>query len=575
MSTIHEAREFPARLNAWVDSGVVDSRHLGSVAALVSMAGSEGAVDDLAWVAFALVLAAPATGHTCIDFDRMELWLEDGSDPPPGWTADAAAWATAVTSCTALVDAAGAPTRPVRAPFVLDGHRLYSARSFAEEVAVARNLRERISSGTLKVLTGGPGSGKTTAVAEMIVDAVNAGGIGERIALAAPTGLAAKRMSRALVRAVAAINSSEQEAGRTGLSDDTLATIGSLPKSTVHRLLGYNPGARSRWFRNVDNPLEQELVVVDEVSMMDLSMMSRLLDAVGPGSTVMLVGDPFQLASVDAGSVLADIVRASDAGSGFVVPRTGNYRFKVGSPVYEIAAATKAGDTEAVVEAMRRHHAAHAVTPGPHFAWVHPEHEPEELNRLARSVVGHARRLCSMAASAGTDTEFKELLAFRDGMQVVCAHRRGNLGVSGWNSAVERELGPLATGQWYPGRPVMVTSNDPFTKLANGDIGVVCGSGTERVVVFGSAEHVETFPVARMPHVETVHALTIHKSQGSEYAHTIVVLPLRHSRILTRELLYTGMTRAKSSLTIVASEEIIRATVGTEVRRATGLADRL
>jgi len=191
-------------------------------------------------------------------------------------------------------------------------------------------------------------------------------------------------------------------------------------------------------------------------------------------------------------------------------------------------------------------------------------------------VVNHARKLCELAAVASTDEQYREIMRVRDELQVICAHRKGNLGVSGWNRAVERELGVLAQEPWYLGRPVMVSKNDANTGLANGDIGVVCKDAKgARIVVFGDSEEVKTFSTTSIPQVETVHALTIHKSQGSEFAHTIVVLPKGKSRILTRELLYTGITRAKPNLTLIATQEALEIAIGNKVQRATGLADLL
>jgi len=190
--------------------------------------------------------------------------------------------------------------------------------------------------------------------------------------------------------------------------------------------------------------------------------------------------------------------------------------------------------------------------------------------------VDHARELCEMASRPTSDADRKQILKHRDSLQVVTAHRGGLFGVSGWNASVERRLGALASGSWYLGRPVMVTKNDPVNDLSNGDIGVVClDEKGSRVVAFGDENEVRTIPVAKIPHVETVHALTIHKSQGSEYEHTIVVLPQQPSRIVTRELLYTGITRAKPHLTLIAPIDVVEHAVRTRILRATGLAKRL
>jgi exodeoxyribonuclease V alpha subunit len=163
-------------------------------------------------------------------------------------------------------------------------------------------------------------------------------------------------------------------------------------------------------------------------------------------------------------------------------------------------------------------------------------------------------------------------------LQVLCAHREGPMGVAGWNTRVEKQLDIRPGFAWYTGRPVMVTRNSPSLRLANGDVGVVMSSGDTRTAVFGIPDaHGQpiTLPVSRLEDIDTVHALTIHQSQGSEYGHAVVVLPERSSRIVTRELLYTGVTRARTKVTIVGPWEVIAAAITTPIRRATGLASRL
>jgi exodeoxyribonuclease V alpha subunit len=191
---------------------------------------------------------------------------------------------------------------------------------------------------------------------------------------------------------------------------------------------------------------------------------------------------------------------------------------------------------------------------------------------LLELVVDHARAMGKLAA----DGEFIQAVQLRKEVQVLCALRNGQFGVAGWNRMVEQKLGMNAVTQWYLGRPVLVSSNDRTTGLYNGDVGIVCAnSDGTRVAAFSSTEEKFRFPVTRLPDVETVHALTIHKSQGSEYEHAIVVLPTHESRILTRELLYTGATRARTKLTIIATPEVISLAVKSPIRRATGLARRL
>jgi exodeoxyribonuclease V alpha subunit len=349
--------------------------------------------------------------------------------------------------------------------------------------------------------------------------------------------------------------------------------VNGLKKLTIHKLLKFNPSSRIQWRHNKANRMPYDYVIVDEVSMMPLSMMARLIEALKDDARLMLVGDPFQLASVDAGTVLADIVEASNKGKTFVNTKTESHRFPIGSPVSDIAIETKAGNVEGALEKIRLHHDTKDKSS---FVWVDPVADEARLQKIAREVVNHARKLCELAAIASTDEQYREIIQVRDELQVICAHRKGNLGVSGWNRAVERELGVLAQEQWYLGRPVMVSKNDANTGLANGDIGVVCKDANgARIVVFGDAEEVKTFSTTSLPQVDTVHALTIHKSQGSEFAHTIVVLPKGKSKILTRELLYTGITRAKPNLTLVATQEALEIAISNKVQRATGLTDLL
>ena len=168
-----------------------------------------------------------------------------------------------------------------------------------------------------------------------------------------------------------------------------------------------------------------------------------------------------------------------------------------------------------------------------------------------------------------------DALRLKNSLQVLSAVRAGRLGVREWNAKVEAALGPSAAADWYPGRPVLVLRNDPALDLANGDVGVICRVNGEDRAWFGLPDDPWDVAIARLPNVETVHALTIHKSQGSEYDRVVVVLPGGESRIVTRELLYTGVSRPKKDLVVVATEAQVRAAVGTEVRRATGLADRL
>jgi len=178
---------------------------------------------------------------------------------------------------------------------------------------------------------------------------------------------------------------------------------------------------------------------------------------------------------------------------------------------------------------------------------------------------------------AGTaEQRAQAAVAAQAGLQVLCARRSGSAGVEGWNQRIERRLGPAAMGGWYAGRPIMITKNNPDIALYNGDVGLVVPADEDRKdAVFPLGDEIVRVPVTRLEDVATVHALTIHKSQGSEYDHAIVVLPEARSRLLTRELLYTGVTRAAKRVTVIGSREVIEAAIKRPIRRATGLANRL
>ena len=206
----------------------------------------------------------------------------------------------------------------------------------------------------------------------------------------------------------------------------------------------------------------------------------------------------------------------------------------------------------------------------PAVQWIEPG--GKHLAPLTAEVVEHARAVSGLAEAGDPAAA----LAAHGQLQVLCAHREGQMGVAGWNTRVERGLGQLARESWYAGRPVMVRKNNPLLKLSNGDVGLAMPAGGRRFeAVFGQQESFVRVPVSRLEEFETVHALTIHKSQGSEYRHAIVVLPERSSRLLTRELLYTGLTRAVEKVTVVGKREVIEEAVSRPVRRASGLADRL
>jgi exodeoxyribonuclease V alpha subunit len=340
--------------------------------------------------------------------------------------------------------------------------------------------------------------------------------------------------------------------------------------------LGYSPvRQKGRFAYDQENPLPYDLVIIDEASMLSLSLMHRLIDALHPTAELFLVGDPEQLASVDAGTVLADISLAAKK-EGTSLHRcterlTSQYRYAVGSPIEQVVKAVQSGDADQVINLLKSYRNSKGVV-----SWIDPSSKAQEdleaFKNVGLEVQRHALEVVELAGSS----QYEKALETLGQLQLLCASRVGQLGIAGWNRTVNQWIGTATRKQWFVGRPVLITKNDHGNNLYNGDVGVVCSDKKGEVrVVFDGLGGPREFPTVRLPEVETVHALTIHKSQGSEYQHAIVVLPTGRSRLLTRELLYTGVSRAREQLTIVATEAALRTAVTTVISRASGLADRL
>jgi exodeoxyribonuclease V alpha subunit len=322
------------------------------------------------------------------------------------------------------------------------------------------------------------------------------------------------------------------------------------------------------------------VVVVDETSMVSLSQMARLVEAVRRDARLVLVGDPDQLASVEAGAVLGDIVGPASAGDGTrdssafgqgIVVLRRVHRF--GGAIADLAAAIRSADPQAALGVLRARHND--------VQWI--ESDPVSGDAagsiaLVRDRVVAAGRRVTDAARAGDSVAALDALR---SMRVLCAHRRGPYGVSAWTDHIERWLTAAVDGygdggEWYVGRPLLVTQNDYALKLFNGDTGVVVDDGEGRLVaVFDRSGGPVVVSPRRISSVETVHAMTVHKSQGSQFESVAVILPDATSPILTRELLYTAVTRAQTQLTVVGPEASVRAAITRPIARASGLRERL
>ena len=450
------------------------------------------------------------------------------------------------------------------------------------------------------VISGGPGTGKTTTVAKLlaalVTQALHAGGGGEpqvpTIKLVAPTGKAAARLTESIGAAV-------QSLAVEKAVKDQIPT----QSSTIHRLLGSIPN-RVEFRHNRDNPLHLDVLVVDEASMVDLPMMARLLDAMPPHAKLILLGDRDQLASVEAGAVLGDICSFSEQGysqlQGRLLSELTGYRL----------ASANSGSPAAVADSLcmlRKSYRFHARSGIGQLAKAINGGQPYQVDKVWQQGYQDIRHypltadsyqiMVKMAVSFYQDyldaIDSKqppaEVLKAFARVRLLCALREGDFGVTGLNLRIERSLarlGRINPGDetWYIGRPVMITRNDHGLGLYNGDIGIAMldpepdpQTGEHRLRVYfdmpdGSIRGV--LP-SRIPEHETVYAMTIHKSQGSEFADTLMVLPAEFSPILTKELVYTGVTRAKEKLYLFAQQEIINRSVRLRTERASGLAQLL
>jgi len=640
---VRRALRAPDGLRAFNDAGVLTAADVHVAVRLAALAGEEDR-----WVALAAALAVrgPRLGHVYVDLATVRDTTVVDVDEPVDlallpWPA-VEEW-TARLSASALVSTGedgdspgggptanggdGSPSRPLR----LLGTRLYLDRYWREERQIATDLRafgeagagdvgldvlagglarmfdddagdglQRLAAASavlrrLTVVAGGPGTGKTTTVARIVAllceQAAAAGAAAPLVALAAPTGKAAARLEEAV----------HDEAAALDVAGAIRSALLDLQASTLHRLLGWRRGSHSRFRHHRGNRLPHDVVVVDETSMVPLSLMARLVEAVRPDARLVLVGDPGQLTSIEAGAVLGDIVgpvtgglRMSAVARGRLAGVTGRevaatepsagdaigdgivvldrvHRF--GERIASLAAAVREGDADAAIEVLD-------AAPG-EVTWlpvdVADPSDADALGLVREHAVATARAVLE-AAQAGRAQEALDALG---GFRLLCAHRRGEYGVATWTPRIEGWLagevaGFAAEHRWYVGRPLLVTENDYGLRLYNGDTGVVVAREDGRIgAAFARRGEILELSPGRLDAVDTVYAMTIHKSQGSQFDTAAVLLPDPTSRLLTRELLYTAITRARERVILVGTEATIRAAVSRPIARASGLRQRL
>jgi exodeoxyribonuclease V alpha subunit len=589
-------------LQAFNDIGLLAAADVHVASRLASLVAEE---NEAVRLAVALAVRGPRLGHVFVDLatvaNTASVESEEPVDlsvlpwPPPD------EWIAALRASTLV--ATGEEDPRLDRPLRLLGTRLYLDRYWREERSVADDLvglaaeatgvsENELAAGLTRlfpgdsdqrqreaaavaarrqfaVVAGGPGTGKTTTVARIVAllaeQELARGSRLPLIALAAPTGKAAARLREAV----------QEETTRLRVSVEIRALLMGLSASTLHRLLGWRPDSHSRFVHNRRNRLPHDVVIVDETSMVSLSMMATLVEAVRPDARLILVGDPGQLASIEAGVVLADIVgpaQDSQAASGMgivVLDRVHRY----GGGIAKLADAVRRGDADETLAALRG--APDEVT------WLSVDVDEAALDGDLWPVRERAVTSARAVTTAAREGEALEALGALGAFRLLCAHRRGPYGVSDWTSRVQawlsEEVEALDLDQRdYVGRPLLVTQNDYELGLYNGDTGVIVQTPGERAAAaFERGGELLRVSPLRLGAVETVYGMTIHKSQGSQFDTAAVLLPPPESRILTRELLYTAVTRARRELILVGTEEAIRAAVGRPVARASGLRERL
>ena len=621
-------------------AGEPDERVLLAVALAVRGTRHGSVVLDLADAATTIAADVDADDVAADDASRDGASADGGDAGAGGPSAAALPWPPAadwVAVCARSVLVTAAPGGP---PVRLVGSRLWLDRYWRQEAQVAQELLQRsvnrpvdldlavlrtdldqlFAAGTeadqrlatgvavlsrVSVIAGGPGTGKTTTIARLIT-VLHRQLPGLRIALTAPTGKAAARLEEAVHSAAGPLSGPER------------AALSALSASTLHRLLGWRPDSGSRFRHDRTNRLPFDVVVVDESSMVSLTLMTRLLEALAPTTRLILVGDPDQLASVEAGAVLGDIVyrgevyrgevhrgerphghdvdpvsasfgaqlrQVTDGVPDAVLPdgsatelresvatlRT-VHRFDAGGAIAQLAEHVRAGRTDEALAMLL------AEPPGIAFHST-PDDEPVRGAALAalRAQTAYEAAVIE-AARAGDAVAALDAL---DRHRLLCAHRSGPRGVQYWSDAVERwlaaddaELTPRLDGR-YAGQPLLVTTNDYENGLYNGDTGVVVTQGDDLAAAFRRGGEPVVLPLVRLSDVRPLHAMTVHRAQGSQFDKVTVLLPLARSPLATRQTFYTAITRAAALVRVVGSQESILACVERQAARATGLRDRL
>lgn len=575
------------------------------------------------YLSVAIAVWAPVNGHVCIDLENVRQQVRDelGSAKEDidqklqdnlQWPSPAEWRQHLATSPLVFVpEPKNLDHVDYTKPLVLFGNMLYLTRQWADEGLVAIALRTRLTAtptslpaqantwvsdvfengpedyqaqAVVKALThnttvllGGPGTGKTYTIAGMLhafysEHAANstAGNTNPlRVAIAAPTAKAARQVTKSVCESLELQHFPQTHA----------ELIGNVTKtsSTIHRLLGWSPGNRGRFAHHAQNFLPYDIVIIDEVSMVSLPLMARLLEALDPTTKLVLVGDPQQLKSVEAGAVLPDIASLHGDGTYPITkllknrrqadekdPKKVNEIGKLATKISEASLSQKdADDVLKFIKDKTKDITFIALSD----ASADPSKSSQVLAKLDKHLQGYHDAL-----EYATKGNAKEALNALASVRVLCGHREGPYGVSTWNKRVGRTV-KIPTDRRSVGQPLLNTRNDLRTGLVNGDTGIVINDPSGQKVAFSTQK--QKFEPSALEDIEVAFATTIHKSQGSEYHTVIVVVPPVGSPLLRRELLYTAVTRARKHLVLIASEDAITSAVMSTINRASGLAARV
>lgn len=526
-------------------------------------------------LAIALASRNVRRGHACLPLDIAQSDLDPGGGDPIPRLPEQDSWAAALSESGLLDDG----------PLVLDGRRrLYLRRYWQLERDIASELAKRSASEApepgpwltealdrlfgdttqslqkqaarnawehrVSVLCGGPGTGKTSTVAAIVALLIEGrlmqGGETPKVVLLAPTGKAAVRLGEAVTRAKKTIAS----------TDEVLASIPS-EATTVHRALGMRRHGL-RFTRSADLPIDADIIVLDEASMIDLAIMRQLLVAAPKGATIVIVGDPDQLTSVEAGSVLRDLVRASEETwwRNRVTRLTKTYRYDESRPLGRLVGAIRGGDSDLAKELLVRED-----EPANDVQW-------NSLDNLGNELDQAAAKWSTIVKATNPEEHFR----LRTGYVMLSPFRKGRIGTQQLGLAIEKRIEGLESRV----RPIIIEENNNELGIYNGDFGMLIEHGDSPVATIQrEPDGCADFAEARLSRYSSAYALSVHKAQGSEFDEVLILLPDEDGPLLTRELLYTAVSRAKARVRIVGPQKVITAAIGRRAQRFSGLVDQI